>query len=41
MFVKRRVSEGVYDTALQRLRDMAKARLPEPQYPAVELHTRR
>jgi len=28
MSVKRRVSEDVYDTALRRLRDMAKAGLP-------------
>jgi hypothetical protein len=37
MFVKRGASEDVYDAALQRLRDMAKAILPESQCPAVEL----
>jgi hypothetical protein len=38
MFVKRRITENVYVMALQRLNDMAKAKLPEPQYPEVELH---
>ena len=41
MLVKQGVTEGMYGTALQRLRDMAKAGLPEPQCPVVELHTRR
>jgi hypothetical protein len=39
MSVKRGVAEDVYVAALQRLSDMAKAGLPEPQCPAVELHT--
>ncbi len=30
MFVKRRITENVYVIALQRLNDMAKAKLPEP-----------
>ena len=30
MLVKREVSEDVYDAGLQRLRDKAKAELPEP-----------
>ncbi|WP_255515547.1 hypothetical protein [aff. Roholtiella sp. LEGE 12411] len=38
MFVKRRVTEDVYVTVPQRLNDMVKAKLLEPQYPAVELH---
>jgi hypothetical protein len=38
MFVKRRITENVYVMALQRLNDMVKAKLPEPQYPEVELH---
>ena len=33
--------EGVYDVALRDPYDMVKATLPEPQSPAVELHTRR
>jgi hypothetical protein len=33
--------EGVYGVALQDPRDRVKAGLPEPQSPAVELHTRR
>jgi len=33
--------EGVYDVALQDPRDRVRAALPEPQSPAVELHTRR
>src|SRR5215475_475550 len=41
MLVKREVSEGVYDTVLQRLHAMAKAALPESQCPGVEPHTRR
>ena len=36
MFVKRGTTEGVYVVALQRLSDMVKARLPEPQCPAAE-----
>mgnify|MGYP007030193098 CR=1 FL=1 len=38
MFVKRRITENVYVMALQRLNDMVKAKLLEPQYPAVEPH---
>ena len=38
MYIKRRVPEDVYGPALQRLSDMAKAKLPESQYPAVEPH---
>jgi hypothetical protein len=38
LFVKRGVSEDVYGAALQRLCDMAKARLPESQCPAVKSH---
>ena len=30
MFVKRKVTENVYVTVLQRLNDMAKAKLPKP-----------
>jgi len=41
MSVKRGTTEDVYVVALQRLSDMAKATLPEPQCPAVELHTLR
>ena len=41
MVGKRGVSEDLYGTALQRLRDMVKAGLPEPQCPVVERHTRR
>ena len=41
MSVKRGTTEDVYVVALQRLSDMAKAILPEPQCPAVELHTLR
>ena len=36
MSVKRSVSEDMYDAAPQRLRDMVKAGLPEPQCPVVE-----
>ena len=36
MFVKRGRREDVYRRALQRLSDMAKATLPEPQCPAAE-----
>ena len=38
MFVKREVIEDVYITVLQRLNDMVKAVLLEPQYPVVEAH---
>lgn len=41
MFVKRETAEDVYAVVLQRLRDMAKAGLPEPQRPGVERHTHR
>ncbi|MDX6381846.1 MAG: hypothetical protein QOI57_2870 [Rubrobacteraceae bacterium] len=41
MYVKRGAHEGVYGAALQRLGDMAKARLPESQCPVAELHARR
>src|SRR5262249_48631675 len=41
MLVKREVSEGVYDTVLQRLHDMAKGEFPESYCPGVEPHTRR
>ena len=41
MVLKRGISEDVYDMVLQRLSDMVKARLPEPQFPVVNLHTRR
>jgi len=37
MFVKRRTAEDVYAEALQRLSDMVKAILPEPQCPAAEV----
>jgi hypothetical protein len=36
MLLKRGVTEDVYGAALQRLRDRAKAGLPEPQCPGVE-----
>ena len=36
MLLKRGVTEDVYGAALQRLRDRAKAALPEPQCPGVE-----
>ena len=36
MLRKRGVTEDVYGAALQRLRDRAKAALPEPQCPGVE-----
>jgi hypothetical protein len=36
--VKRKVTEDVYVTVPQRLNDKAKAKLPEFQSPAVELH---
>jgi hypothetical protein len=35
MFVKRGVAEDVYASALQRLSDMVKARLPAPQCPVA------
>lgn len=41
MFVKRGATEDVYVAALQRLNDMAKAKLPEPQCPVVEPHIHR
>jgi hypothetical protein len=41
MYVKREVTEDVYFTVLQRLNDMAKAKLPESQCPVMELHTLR
>ena len=40
MSEKRESLEGVYGAVLQDLRDMAKAGLPEAQFPAVEPHTR-
>jgi hypothetical protein len=36
MSVKRRTAEDVYAGALQRLSDMVKTILPEPQCPAAE-----
>jgi hypothetical protein len=41
MLVKRGMTEDVYDMALQRLSDTAKAGLLEPQCPGMERHTRR
>jgi hypothetical protein len=41
MSVKRGTTEDVYVVALQRLSDMAKAILPEPQCPAAEVHALR
>jgi hypothetical protein len=41
MSVKRGTTEGVYVVALQRLSDMVKAILPEPQCPAAETHALR
>jgi hypothetical protein len=38
---KREMSEDVYGMVLQRLRDMVRAELCEPQCPVVELYTRR
>jgi len=32
------VKEDVYSVVPQRLNDMAKVRLPEPKYPAVDCH---
>ena len=40
MSEKQEALEGAEGVVLQDPRDMAKARLPEPQSPAVELHTR-
>jgi hypothetical protein len=37
---KRESLEGVYGAVPQGPRDKAKATLPEPQFPAVEVHTR-
>ena len=36
MLIKRETTEDVYAVVLQRLSDMVKAGLPEPQCPAVE-----
>ena len=41
MSQKRETWEGVYHAVLRDPRDMVRAVLPEPQCPAVELHTRR
>jgi hypothetical protein len=41
MCVKRGTTEEGYGVALQRLRNKAKAGLPEPQSPGVQPHTRR
>ena len=41
MLGKQRVSEDVYGTALQRLNDIVKATLLEPQCPVVGRHTHR
>src|SRR5438874_13135904 len=41
MSEKREAREGVYRVVLQDPRDRVRAALPEPQSPAVELHTRR
>jgi hypothetical protein len=41
MSVKRGTAEDVYVVALQRLSDMVKAILPEPQCPAAEPHALR
>ena len=38
---KREAREGVYRVVLRDPRDRVRAALPEPQSPAVELHTRR
>lgn len=38
MSLKRSVSEGVYDTALQDPRDTVRATLPKPQFPAMEAY---
>ena len=37
MFVKRETTQDVYAVVLQRLSDMVKAALPEPQRPGVEM----
>jgi hypothetical protein len=41
MSEKRESLEGVYSAVLRDPRDKVRAALPEPQSPAVELHTRR
>jgi len=41
MSEKRETLEGVYGAVPQDPRDMVKAILAEPQFPVVELHTRR
>src|SRR5438874_10231614 len=41
MSEKREAREGVYRAVLRDPRDRVRAALPEPQSPAVELHTRR
>ena len=41
MSEKRETREGVYCVVLRDPRDRVRATLPEPQFPAVELHTRR
>lgn len=41
MYVKRGTTEDVYVVASQRLSDMAKAILPESQYPVVETYALR
>jgi hypothetical protein len=41
MLLKRSVTEDVYATAPQRLRDMVRAGLPKLQSPGMESHVRR
>ena len=41
MSEKREAREGVYRVVLRDPRNRVRAGLPEPQSPAVELHTRR
>ena len=41
MVGKREAVEDGYSVVLQRLSDMAKTTLFEPEYPGVEAHTRR
>jgi len=41
MSVKQGAVEDVYAAVLQRLSDMVKAKLPEPQCPVVEPHIHR
>jgi hypothetical protein len=41
MSLKRSMPEDVEGMALQRLSDMAKSKLTEPQYPAAEPHAHR